>query len=319
MSLALSAVLLAGNLAAWAPQAAAKQPPRAVSLEEAMLDPGEEPELDEFEQAFFQVFKQTSTQRIEYLIKYSPEFAKMIHENKWGIETPELLSLLQYTGNGYSFLNQVLRLGKKDPLTEEARILAWYIFKALKKLPLKKGEVYRGMHLSPRLNKAYQVGNFVQPRGFTSTSEKAGIAYSFGGGGTEMEPGYALVKINSVSGRVLGPLTFADGEEEVLFPPGALFKVIRRKEGNFEWKAPSLSGKRQVTRKIEKGIMIELQEISDHNRIDSPIIQVQVDGEPRHERSLASPKVLQKPALLEIFKRWQAEDAAGLIVSVPKR
>ena len=81
---------------------------------------------------------------------------------------------------------------------------------ALEKLPVHRGEVYRGMTVPDidAIMEDYEVGHTTQWTAFTSTTKNAERAFE----------GNVLFIIASLNGRELGPYSDKLSEEEVLFP-----------------------------------------------------------------------------------------------------
>ncbi|MEU6188056.1 ADP-ribosyltransferase [Nocardia sp. NPDC047038] len=129
----------------------------------------------------------------------------------------EHLELRNYTSEGYMELNKALREGTVTP-AQQARIDA--INHALTKLPRYEGNVYRGAEIGPKISAKYQPGQVVTEDAFTSTTSKPRSAF------------YGNVRFNilSRSGRSVKEYSRFPSEEEILFPSGSKFKVLRRTE-----------------------------------------------------------------------------------------
>jgi len=153
---------------------------------------------------------------------HSYQFARSLIEKKSlaaKLDLSELSSLNYYTRLGYGDINQALRTGDKvllqkfQPVIEAASSgLAKMIEKSF------VGTVYRGAYLNKNVLEVYQVGARVSEKAFTSTSRKF----------TEKYGGNTLFVIQSRTGKMIDEISFFDWEEEVLFPPGTVFKVVSR-------------------------------------------------------------------------------------------
>jgi len=151
------------------------------------------------------------------------------------LSNEELMALLIYAGGDFTAINDALRNQDRNrhwgwvPATVRNHYqLATYqpiidlAVQGLKKLPNFRGQVIRIIEID---SSQYQVGKIVEQRAFTSTS------------GVNGQPPYAgntLLKISSKHGKHIDFMNVA--EDEVLFPPGTKFKVLKRtKDGNGMW------------------------------------------------------------------------------------
>ncbi len=137
----------------------------------------------------------------------------------------ELATLHDYTGSGYSRLNQTLFAGKTtDYFGAYERILN----KTLEKLPVSEQKIlFRGVRYNETIFKQYadNIGKEVMHGGFTSSSTEYAIANSFSGGDK------MIFHIAHKSGRTVGEIsafseTFGSSSEyEVLFKSKTKFIV----------------------------------------------------------------------------------------------
>ncbi|WP_067567634.1 ADP-ribosyltransferase [Nocardia acidivorans] len=134
---------------------------------------------------------------------------------KAALTDADLRALEDYTGMGFQKLNEVLRNGTADA-AQQARIKA--IEDALAKLPDYNGVVYRGTNLPADVLSTYQKGEVVTEDAFTSTTSRADGTF----------PGDVEFEIVSKTGKNIDPYSLAQGEDEVLFPPGSNFFILDR-------------------------------------------------------------------------------------------
>ena len=128
----------------------------------------------------------------------------------------ELLAVVGYTGGDFQIINSSLwRQSKRDLTTLKPYIGA--LSSALAKLPSYQGTVYRITYMRDR--HALDPGRVVTPQGFTSTSMP---------GGGSMVSGDVKLIIQSKTGKRIDYFSDAPYESEVLFAPGARFKVVGR-------------------------------------------------------------------------------------------
>lgn len=138
-----------------------------------------------------------------------------------GLSREEQLVIFLYTteaipGFGYKQLNDLLRgkaVARQDELEEWCQLLVT----ALRKLPCHDGECSRDMPMHDYVLALHAPGSIVAYDGFTSASVYDRQPYS----------NRALAKIKSSrSGRMVGALSRYPAEEELIFLPGAQFKVL---------------------------------------------------------------------------------------------
>jgi ADP-ribosyltransferase exoenzyme len=132
-----------------------------------------------------------------------------------GLTQEEIAAIIGYTGMDYSTLNSALR--SNDP--KRVAKLSHYIDRAsggLAHLPNYVGLVYRGASPPPHVVALYVVGNVVEEAGFTSTSYVKSAAFQ----------GKVQYTILSKTGKKIDFLSNFKFEVEVLFAPGARFKVL---------------------------------------------------------------------------------------------
>lgn len=145
------------------------------------------------------------------LIGKNPELKKL--------DLSEASAINYYTRMGYGDINKALRTGdeallnKLQPVIEAASSgLTKMVNNAF------VGTVYRGAQLPAAVSDVYQVGAKVTEKAFTSTSR------SFAGKFT----GNTMFVIKSKTGRMVHEFSEFASEQEVLFPPGTVFKVMAR-------------------------------------------------------------------------------------------
>ena len=122
-------------------------------------------------------------------------------------------ALTIYSQMNYNSINHRLRTGRDGSDIEE-------ILKDLTACPSMKGKVYRGVSLM-RV-KHLQIGDTYMDKAFLSTSRNKEQAISFAEGRTKP----ALLELTSKTGRDIAFVSTYPKEEEVLFPPGTLFRVL---------------------------------------------------------------------------------------------
>jgi hypothetical protein len=165
-------------------------------------DQSDATELARFEDAIAQLLKSSIARNTGF--------------NDCGMSAGELYALTLYTGSGYGILNSALRMGGES--AEKQKPFRDALDSALKKLRRFNGEVRRGTTVNPSELEKYREGEVVTFPAFTSTSLGSGWN------------GNIKFVIRSVTGRYVGSLSSVYGEDEVLFPAGAKFKVLARKD-----------------------------------------------------------------------------------------
>ena len=146
----------------------------------------------------------------------------------------EALALAIYTGGEYEVINPALRDTVSEEnwewvdLKERRRIRIEAVrpeielaLSALRKFPDFKGRVTRVVVLEGAYLASYQVGAVIRELGFTSTSKGENAPDTFSGN--------AFLEIESKTGKDIGFINPAAEENEVLFPPGAQFKILEKR------------------------------------------------------------------------------------------
>ncbi|KZM76051.1 ADP-ribosyltransferase [Nocardia terpenica] len=124
----------------------------------------------------------------------------------------EAAAVRSYTGSGSEDLNNALRAGRG---TREQHERIKKLIGALKKLPVHRGEVFRGADLPADVLKQYKPGNTITEKAFTSTSAtEAGV-----------NSGTVRFHIMSETGRDVSKHSGFPWEQEVVFLPGTRFRV----------------------------------------------------------------------------------------------
>lgn len=145
----------------------------------------------------------------------------------------EVAALSWYTDDGYKDMNKVLRgVADADVDQKAAKADIKMAVAAMEKMPKFEGTVVRGLNLddaTPEQIDAvvnqYKTGKVITEKAFLSTAT---------GGVTPAYSGTAvLYTIKSKNGRSVKDVSAYPWEDEVLFPPGAKFKVLK-KEFNSE-------------------------------------------------------------------------------------
>ncbi len=104
--------------------------------------------------------------------------------------------------------------------------------KTLDELPPHRGLVFRGIS-SKNPEEDYVVGEEIEFDRFSSTSTSVKVAYDFAGATGEER---VVLILLSNSGRNIMGIRPNKSEREVLFPPGAKFKIIRTKRNKYTFK-----------------------------------------------------------------------------------
>ena len=130
-----------------------------------------------------------------------------------GMVEQELVATYSYTATGYVPLNRGLRSG--DP-TQIAAVAAFRdtLAGALAKLPDRPGMTRRGTSLPADVLARYQPGQVVTELGFTSTGKPF--------------KGDVRFEIHGRRGKLVQQYSAHPSEDEVLFPPGTKFGVVKR-------------------------------------------------------------------------------------------
>lgn len=133
-------------------------------------------------------------------------------------------ALVDYTGEGYSKINNALRKGR---LTAAQGAYVEALNSALDSLPLMRGTVYRGASLNTAALELFKkkVGGEIVESAYTSTSkhlDRAANPVS-----DEAKAPNVLFQIKSRTGRYIGAeYSQMDEEDEVLFKPATRFKIL---------------------------------------------------------------------------------------------
>lgn len=154
--------------------------------------------------------------------------AKRKIPNVCGLENVEQLALYYYSQDYYRKLNEVMRNKSSD--SEEYQKHAPFIKTlnlALGKLKDHKSIVYRGINLSDEQVKDFKEGEAVVFSSFSSASRRKQFSEQF-----SKSVGFV---IQSKTGKYIQPFSVNKYEEEVLLPPGAKFKVIKKDRVGNRW------------------------------------------------------------------------------------
>lgn len=141
-----------------------------------------------------------------------------------GFTRDEVVAVTAYTGGMAGVVNPKLYSGRKSDELEVSPYTQ-VLDKAIEKLPVFRGRVYRTANLPDSILAQHQIGNTVVYRGYTSTSKNPKWI------SPEMQNGHSpsiVIYINSKNGRSLSGLSYLPGEDEVLFKRGSTFKVESR-------------------------------------------------------------------------------------------
>jgi hypothetical protein len=139
-----------------------------------------------------------------------------IDQKKLPLTPDQYRSILVYTGSYYEQINRILRNQAEDPdAVEKYRPYLDSTNSGLSQLPNYIGTVRRGGTLPDKILVQHKVGAVVEYPAYTSTS------YGNGFGGQHK------FVIQSYTGKNIVDISaYGDGEKEVLFRPGARFKII---------------------------------------------------------------------------------------------
>ncbi|RYZ86923.1 MAG: hypothetical protein EOP04_12845 [Proteobacteria bacterium] len=147
---------------------------------------------------------------------YIPSAAELQQKNRLaselGLSKLEISLIDQYSADLYYDINQ-----SKDYHSQKRQLIT-----AATKLPRFQGTVYRGIDVN--FSAEMSVGKKIKINSFWSTSSNRKVAEDW------VESG-ALLIIESISSRILGPFARYPSETERLFLPDSQFEVLRR-EGN---------------------------------------------------------------------------------------
>jgi hypothetical protein len=179
------------------------------------------------------------------------------------IPPEDLLNVLRYTqpdGVGsFKHLNPALR--NKD-LAKLARLDPYFRLAStgLSYFPEYRGVAYRGLggDFPDAVLKNYVPGNVINEAAFTSASKSSKVAANF----TDGDRGKAFIVIQSKTSREIRAISQFDREEEVLFRPNTVFRVVDRREATeAELNALSAGGLAQFTKNMP---LIFLEELPRH-------------------------------------------------------
>lgn len=134
---------------------------------------------------------------------------------KRGLTESEAYSLYMYTNAWAKRINQEIRSGA--PLQRESRVFHEELLAALGKLEPYRGLVKRWTNIPPEVEAGYAKGKTIDFGAYTSTSRNNWLA------GTK--PAKILI-YSGREGKYVGPFNTFRGEEEVVFAPGAKFRVL---------------------------------------------------------------------------------------------
>lgn len=134
--------------------------------------------------------------------------------------SPEhLKALADYTGMGYTDLNEALRSEALDA-SQAARVDA--LKAALSKLPPYEGSVVRGTNLPPEVLAQYRPGEYIVEKAFLSTTKDPVVAQS------SAFAGNVEFRIVSFTGRDVSAFSMYPAEQEILFPANTRFLILRK-------------------------------------------------------------------------------------------
>lgn len=137
-----------------------------------------------------------------------------------GLTEGQYISMIDYTGEYYSTINKTLRTQGPLPRKEDVFVKAAKL--ALEKLPKHEGKVLRMADLPPSVLEKHKEGEIVTYDAFTSTSRDPNWTWA---------GAHRFVIFSKTKGSVIGSAANNPAEDEVLFPPGAKFKILKRTEG----------------------------------------------------------------------------------------
>lgn len=146
--------------------------------------------------------------------------------SKGGLKEPmemgEIAAIYGYSTQDYTKVNGLLR-GKKDPDVDPSAFMSYIeaCKKGLDKLPPYKGEAVRCDKTAAYFFKEVLSSGKRTEKAFMST-------------GTTLIPGFGdvVTRIKKVkTGKEISAFSLHDKEEEVLFPPGSVFKFVKFKAG----------------------------------------------------------------------------------------
>jgi hypothetical protein len=131
----------------------------------------------------------------------------------------ELVSIFDYSADGFTHVNNQLRTGNPDANVQAYRTT---LNGALAKLPDHQGDVYRCVTLPGNVLSNYTAGAQVTELGYSSTSRAEGEAGNF-------RSDHRMF-IHSSHGKDISGFSRSPSEQEVLFPAGAQFTILSRQD-----------------------------------------------------------------------------------------
>jgi hypothetical protein len=141
-------------------------------------------------------------------------------------------ALALYTANEiYGPMNGLLYKQENTHQTE-FQVEIFSCVQGLRLLPYYWGICWRGMALSDEDIRAYVKGERVVWHSFTSTSTDQSQALTFAASTGSKRA--ILFKIHSLAGRSVKPLSFFAQEEEILFRPLTVFKVLQKSNSSLQ-------------------------------------------------------------------------------------
>lgn len=175
---------------------------------------------------------QVPVEELGQLTKDDPEFAQHPRKTKPGLITnrnpewkkaglnhAEGAAVRDYTDSGYQKMNKELR---NPPPSSSSQTKEKLLNSGLEKMPAHKGNVFRMRADAPD----WEVGGTIKESGFTSTSTNENMV-------RDKFAGKTLMRIKNKSGRNITSMSRFKGEDEVLVPSGAQYRITgKRKEGD---------------------------------------------------------------------------------------
>jgi len=154
-------------------------------------------------------------------------------EKDYGLSLDEFQSIYFYTLewnpqslNLYSKLNRDLSSSERNLSVPIWKYYLHFLFNALRKIPIWKGnhDVYRGVskNLVKFYPEKYVIGNTITWYGFTSTTTNMGKVEGFLGN----EESTIFCINGCLSGRAIQKFSGHPDEAEVLIPPGSRFTIV---------------------------------------------------------------------------------------------
>jgi len=165
-------------------------------------------------------------------------------EKDFGLSKVECLSILLYTAefipehlNLYNCLNKDISSDQRDQTLLKWRFYLYYLFNALKKIPIWKSnqELYRGVNedVVKKYPQKYVKGNQIIWFSFTSTTSDISIVKNELQKNGEEKDVTIFHITKSLSGRNIQPFS-TNNRLEVVFPPGSRFNIKSIQGGNIK-------------------------------------------------------------------------------------